>query len=251
MAAAFALGATPEDIGARVEDIFVNRKALRRWTWPRYGLIDHKVFDAALAEHYTDAAIEDLWLPYFAASTNLSRNELHLHRRGKIWEAIRASGGIPGLLPPFFNDRGDILVDGALIDNVPLNAMRGLKDGPNVVISFEAPRLEQLNVPYASLPSRKELLMHLLSPVHRKALPRAPGPRTILMRSIAAGRRNFEAQIDGRDLLLMPPVPQGMGALDWHLHEEIARIGYEYGKAELARFRASRHPVMSALGKSR
>lgn len=247
MAAAFALGASPEDIGSRVEDIFISRKALRRWTWPRYGLVDHKVFDAALAEHFTEASIEDMWLPYFAASTNLSRNELHVHRRGKIWEAIRASGGIPGLLPPFFNDRGDILVDGALIDNVPIGAMRALKDGPNVVISFEAPRLEQLTVPYGSLPSRKQLLMHLLSPMHRDRLPKAPGPRTILMRSIAAGRRTFEAQVDGRDLLLMPPVPQGTGALDWHLHKDIARIGYEYGKAELYKLRSSRHPVMSAL----
>ena len=45
--------------------------------------------------------LEDLWLPYFCVSTNLSRKEPYVHRRGPAWQAIRASFAIPGVFPPF------------------------------------------------------------------------------------------------------------------------------------------------------
>ncbi len=83
---------------------------------------------------FGEVRIEDMPLPFFCVSTNLSRGELYVHRQGKLWEAVRASGSIPGLLPPMFTDDGSMLVDGSLIDNVPVKTMRELKAGPNVVL---------------------------------------------------------------------------------------------------------------------
>ena len=40
----------------------------------------------------------------------------------------------PAVLPPFFTSEGEMLVDGALMDNVPIAPMRALKTGPNVVV---------------------------------------------------------------------------------------------------------------------
>src|SRR5262249_46715260 len=37
--AAFALGLKAEEISRVLEDVFVRRKAMRRWTWPRYSLL--------------------------------------------------------------------------------------------------------------------------------------------------------------------------------------------------------------------
>ena len=40
MTAAFVKGAGPDEIERVVREIFVTRRAMRRWTWPRYGLLD-------------------------------------------------------------------------------------------------------------------------------------------------------------------------------------------------------------------
>ena len=127
MTAALAYGVAPERVDGGTDNIFVKRRAFRRPTWPRYGLIDHKVFDAALKAEYADVLIEDLWLPYFAVSCNLSDHKPRIHRSGPVWQAVRASSSIPAMLPPFITTEGEMLVDGALVDNIPLVQMQKIK----------------------------------------------------------------------------------------------------------------------------
>ena len=57
---------------------------------------------------------------------------------------MRATGSVPVLLPPYYTEDGHMLVDGAILDNVPIRVMHELKSGPNVVISFEVPKLRAL-----------------------------------------------------------------------------------------------------------
>ena len=168
MTAAFAMGTPPEEVAAATHEMFVRGKAMRRYTWPRFSLLDHTHFDRLLYEHYGGIDIEDLWIPYFAVSTNLSRHAVHRHTRGDLWAAIRSSGSIPGLLPPYYTPDGEMLVDGALLDNVPVRIMHEMKRGPNFVVSFEAPRLQRFPVVYQTLPSRAQLLWRLLNPVPAK-----------------------------------------------------------------------------------
>jgi NTE family protein len=244
MAAAFALGIAPAEIDRRMHDIFVTRRALRRWTWPRYAVLDHTVLDAALREHFTETDITDLWVPFFAVSTNLSRGLLNLHREGKLWEAVRASGAIPGLLPPFFTSDGELLVDGAVIDNVPVRAMHALKPGPNVVIAFDQPRLDAVTFDYESLPSRSELMRSMVVPGARARLPSAPGLRTVLMRSLAANRIDTASILGPEDLLLVPPLPDDMSVLDWSRHAELVASAYRYGLSAVARLTEEGHPLL-------
>ena len=148
MTAALAYGVAPERVDGGTDNIFVKRRAFRRPTWPRYGLIDHKVFDAALKAEYADVLIEDLWLPYFAVSCNLSDHKPRIHRSGPVWQAVRASSSIPAMLPPFITTEGEMLVDGALVDNVPLVQMQKIKTGPNVVVELGAERFNANAVDY-------------------------------------------------------------------------------------------------------
>ena len=152
MTAAVASGVGPDEIEARTHDIFIARKAMRRWTWPRYSLLDHTVFDRALKAHYGETDIEDLWTGYFAVSTCLASNTLCLITRGAVWKAVRATSSIPGLLPPVYHEDGRMLVDGSLLDNVPVKSMRALKSGPNVVIGLKSDELRGDTVDYSALP---------------------------------------------------------------------------------------------------
>jgi NTE family protein len=208
---------------------------MRRYTLPRYSLLDHGHFDAQLNRYFGGVDIEDLWLPYFAVSTNLSSYALHVHRRGDLWTAVRASGSIPVLLPPIYTGDGEMLVDGGLLDNVPIRLMRELKSGPNVVVSFLVPEMERFDVPYASLPKRAELLRRTLFPMGRSKLPPAPSLVTVLMRSLMANRGDFQRHMTPDDLLLVPPIPKDIGFLDWHRHRELFEFGYQWAKGAMGR----------------
>ncbi|MBL8567242.1 MAG: patatin-like phospholipase family protein [Hyphomicrobiaceae bacterium] len=234
MTAAFALGRTPREVDAAVHHMFVTRRAMRRLTWPRYSLIDHKRFDEQLATYY-GGDIEDLWLPFFAVSTNLSRYNLSCHRTGSLWSAVRASSSIPVLLPPYYTSEGDMLVDGCLLDNVPIKAMHELKSGPNVVMSFAVPDLERFDVSYDAIPSRGDLIARSVNPFARKSLPDAPGLMTVLMRSLMANRQDFKRHLTDEDLLMVPPVPDDMSFLDWHRHSELVELSCDWARRELQR----------------
>jgi NTE family protein len=234
MTAAFAMGSTPDEIDAAVHTMFVVNKAMRRYTWPRYGLLDHTHYDAQLVAMCQGLAIEDLWLPYFSVSTNLSENRLHQHRTGPLWQAVRASSSIPVLLPPYYTTDGDMLVDGGLIDNVPIKVIHEYKSGPNVVISLEAPKLARYAVNYAALPSRGKLLQTMANPfAGRKTLPQAPGIGTVLLRALVAHRQDYERHLRPGDQHLVPPLPLDMGLLDWHRHREVMDAAYHWTQAHL------------------
>jgi NTE family protein len=250
LAAAFLLDASPDEIDARMGEMFVANRAMRRYTLPRYALLDHTVFDEQLRRLFGEGDIEDLWLPFFAVSTNLTRYGLACHRTGPLWRAIRASSSIPVLLPPVYTAAGDMLVDGCLLDNVPVKIMHELKTGPNVVVSFKPPELERLEVDYDALPSRAALLRLVLNPLRREPLPGAPGLITVLTRAMMANRRDFVGELAPDDVSLVPPLPPRMGFLDWHRHGELFHGAYAWTAERLDAIRASGHPawLATALG---
>ena len=212
MAAGFAKNYEAEDLERGAHDIFVRSRSFRRPTWPRYALLDHKAFDRALAEQYGPSCrIEDCWRPFAAVATNLSTHNLELIRSGLLWQAVRASSAIPGLLPPFYTRDGAMLVDGCLIDNVPLAPMHQLKSGPNLVVHFGEPAAEMFKVEYAALPGRLELAAAMLMPFRRKLLPAAPSAVNVLWRSLVAHQRYDTLPIAPLDHVMRPPAVPGIG----------------------------------------
>ncbi|MBS0232845.1 MAG: cyclic nucleotide-binding domain-containing protein [Proteobacteria bacterium] len=233
MAAAFAQDLDPLAIDAGIHRMFIKGHALSRYTLPRYGLLDHTHFDVHLEREYGSGRIEDLWTPYFSVSTDLSNCETEVHRDGSLWRAIRASAAIPGLLPPLYTDDGRMLVDGSVLSNVPIGTMHQLKNGPNVVVSFQTGEGQRFDVDYASLPGRRDLLWRALNPISRRMLPKAPSAATVLVRSLMADRDHFERHLAPEDWLLVPPTPRDLGALDWRRHTKIMTSAYEYTRSAI------------------
>ena len=243
--AAFALGTAPAEIDLGTHKMFVTDKALRRYTWPRYSLFDHTNFDRALIRFFGGIDIEDLWIPYFAVSTDLSSYERICHRCGQLWGAVRASASIPVVLPPFYTDKGHMLVDGCLLDNVPIGPMHEMKSGPNIVVSFHVPVAQCYDVAYSALPSRGDLLRRVINPLRREPLPKAPGPINVLMRSLESRREDFKRHMRPSDVLLTPPMPPDMGILDWHRHTEMMEAAHRWGLSEITRLQAEAHPALA------
>jgi NTE family protein len=227
MMAGAALGADAEQIDRGTHKIFIESRAFRRPTLPRFALLDHKTFDRALRAEYGDVRIEDLWLPFFAVSTNLSTSQPFVHRRGKLWHAVRASGSIPGILPPFFNAEGDMLVDGAIMSNLPLEEMKKIKTGPNIVVSLSGRGSRRYDVAYDRIPGAAELAMAFLNPFSRANLPEMPSMLHVIAESMLAHRQK-DLVFDDGDVLICPPLRTNISFMDWRHHAELFAETHRY-----------------------
>ena len=248
MAAGFAKNHEAEHLERGTQEIFVRSRSFRRPTWPRYALLDHKAFDRALADQYgSDCRVEDCWRPFGAIATNLSTHNLELIRSGLLWQAVRASSAIPGLLPPFYTPEGAMLVDGCLIDNVPLAPMHLLKSGPNLVVHFGEPAHEMFDVDYATLPGRFELIAAMLMPFRKQLLPSAPSAVNVLWRSLVAHQRYDTLPIAPSDLVMRPPSPLGVDVTDFDRHTEIFRTSYEWARDAIVALEEEENPAIAAI----
>jgi NTE family protein len=248
MAAGFAKNYEADDLERGAHEIFVKSRSFRRPTWPRYALLDHKAFDRSLAEQYgAHCRIEDCWRPFAAVATNLSNHSLELLRSGLLWQAVRASSAIPGLLPPFYTRDGTMLVDGCLIDNVPLAPMRQLKNGPNLVVHFGNPATETFDVDYAALPGRFELAAAMLLPFRKKSLPVAPSAVNVLWRSLVAHQRYDALAATPLDHVMRPPLPAGLRITEFERHTEIFESSYRWAREALVALEAAGDPAIAAI----
>jgi NTE family protein len=248
MAAGFAKNYEAERLEHGTHEIFVSSRSFRRPTWPRYALLDHKAFDRALADQYgPDCRIEDCWRPFGAIATNLSTHNLELIRSGLLWQAVRASSAIPGLLPPFYTPEGAMLVDGCLIDNVPLAPMHQLKSGPNLVVHFGDPAAEMFDVEYAALPGRLELVAAMLTPFRKKLLPAAPSAVNVLWRSLVAHQRYDTLPTAPLDHVMRPPFAPGVGVTEFERHTEIFHASYLWARQAIVALEEERNSAIAAI----
>ena len=90
--------------------------------------------------------VRDCWLPFFCVSASLTRAVGVVHDEGHLATAVRASLSLPGLLPPVrYGD--DLLLDGGLLNNLPVDVMRERLGGGTVIavdlaveVEMRAPR---------------------------------------------------------------------------------------------------------------
>jgi NTE family protein len=79
--------------------------------------------------------IEHLSTEFFSVSADLITGDQIIHRRGRLSVAVRASISIPGLLPPV-QDGERILVDGAVVNNLPADVMCADPDGEVICVDL-------------------------------------------------------------------------------------------------------------------
>ncbi len=96
------------------------------------GVIAGRRLFAEMERHLRDTAIEDLPVPFASVATELFTGREVWLKEGCLLDAIRASFCLPGFFEPVKID-GRWLVDGALVNPVPVSACRAL--GADLVIA--------------------------------------------------------------------------------------------------------------------
>jgi NTE family protein len=206
IAAGVAMGWSDEEMRLRYRRAFVDTNPINDYTFPLVALTRGRKVSRLLAREYGDVLIEDLRHPFFCVSTNLTTGRVFEHRDGPVSHALRASVAIPGVMPPVFQG-DDVLVDGATINNLPVDVMQrhtpGLVIGSDVSADRGHRRKQRINI--------IQILMHA---------------GMVNSAASAAAQRSLA------DVLLKPPL-DNVDLLNWQAFDRAAEAGYIYGRRML------------------
>jgi len=224
IAAGIALGWDDQELRERMHDSFVKTNPLGRFTVPRISLFTGTRVQELLQKNYGDTSIEEMWLPFFCVTSNLTSGREIVQRSGSLWQALRASVAIPGIMPPVVQNR-EVLADGAIINNFPADVMDAMRRGPVIGVDVETHR---------AFSGRSEVSED--SPhwgILGETTKGGPSIISILMR---AGTVNGEAQTkisrQHADLLFEPPVSD-VAIRDWQEFDNVIEAGYEDAQRKL------------------
>ncbi len=207
------------ELHARMHAAFVAGRPLRDLTLPLVALTRGARTTRLLREAFGERAIEDLALPFFCVSSNLTSGRVSVHTQGPLWLWLRASAAIPGILPPLLRD-GAVHVDGAVMNNLPTDVMRARCSGPLTAVDISGDDALGAGFNGTDLPRLPRLTWHWARGR------RWPSLFSILVRSAMVYSETASARHRAlADHLLTPP-HANIGLLDWAACEQAIEAGY-------------------------
>jgi NTE family protein len=218
-----------EELTERMRAVFVTDNPLSDFTLPFIALVRGKKVSTMLQKHFGDICIEELPKPFFAVSSDLTTGRIHEHRAGLLWRALRASVALPGILPPVTH-HGHLLVDGGVMNNLPVDVMREHAIGAGPIIACDVTGeidLQAADPRYGERPWWWLVWQRMRG---------NPSILSILMRSGTVGseaqRRIVREQCD---YLIEPPLPD-IGLRDWKKFDQSIQEGYDTARAAIDKY---------------
>jgi NTE family protein len=219
IAAGWAAGWDCQQMVQRMRRSFVDTNPLNDYTLPLVSLVAGGKVGRLLRREFGELDIEDLRLPFYCVSANLTSGQIAVHRSGKAWFWLRASIAIPGVLPPVFTQQ-QVHVDGATMNNLPVDIMHEQRPGFVMAVDVGADRSFGTDLETTEVPPWWKLHQWL------RAGPSRIGIMQILWR---AGMINSTAttlaQRQLTDLIIRPPLER-IDLLDWRSFDRAMELGY-------------------------
>ncbi len=210
-------------------------------TWPAISFYSGNPLTNGMQRYFYETKIEDLWLPYFCISSNLTTKQQVVHTRGLAWEALRSSSAIPGVLPPFVKNF-EMLYDGGLLNNLPVDVMREFigRDGQIFASSLQFKSYDRVHYDFPpSVPFFKGLFDKLMG---RNKSGIYPPLFETIVNAMLLGASLKERQ-DGSiaNLLFAPDLSQFRSLSQYRQGEEEAMftITYNYAMNKIVNYKAS------------
>ncbi len=205
------------------------------YTLPFTSLVASYKVNRILKELFGEVQIEDLWRKYFCISTNLSRAEPVIHQMGSLWEAVRASIAIPGIFVPLLRT-GEVLVDGGVMNNFPVDVMRQYCEGGFVVGVNTTPKKEMsTDFQFSPALSGWDVLWSKINPLAPKI--HAPSILSSLIRATEASSAYHNLlNLADADLLIVPAV-ETYGTLAFGEYEKIIEEGYRAARPAVSQLK--------------
>lgn len=232
LGASMALGSTADEI-MELSSEFANKKALFDYTLPLASLLKSRKLTTFCQTVFHRHRIEDLWIPFFCVSANLSSGQEVVHDRGSLWLAIRTTISLPGLFSPVPTDDGQLLIDGAVLNTFPVDVMRKRLGWQGELIGVNVSQILEMTHAYdfGTTLSGWNIFWSRINPLQKaRRIPRLV--ETLLRSTDIKGLERLEELKNGLDVLIEPNVSE-ISLLDFKSYARIADIGYEAAQTSL------------------
>jgi lysophospholipid hydrolase len=120
-------------------------KKVRDLTLPVTSYFTGESFNRTIVKTFEGLQIEDLWIPFFCMSTDLTDSVEIAHRNGACWKYVRASMTLVNYMPPIcdvvetMDSEGEVhyLADGGYMNNLPVDIMREMLGDRATIIAVD------------------------------------------------------------------------------------------------------------------
>uniref|UniRef100_A0A673BS20 lysophospholipase n=1 Tax=Sphaeramia orbicularis TaxID=375764 RepID=A0A673BS20_9TELE len=198
-------------------------------TYPVTSMFSGASFNSGISSVFKDKQIEDLWLPYFNITTDITASAMRVHTDGSLWRYVRASMSLSGYLPPLCDPKdGHLLMDGGYINNLPADVARSM--GAKVVIAIDVGSRDETDLTnYGDSLNGWWLLWKRFNPLAERV-------KVLNMAEIQTRLayvccvRQLELVKDSEYCEYIRPPIDHYGTLEFGKFDEIAEVGYQHGK---------------------
>ncbi|XP_075988996.1 patatin like phospholipase domain containing sws isoform X6 [Anticarsia gemmatalis] len=205
-------------------------KQLLDLTYPATSMFSGRQFNTTIRSTFGEVHIEDLWLPYFTVTTDISSSCMRVHRHGMLWRYCRASMSIAGIFPPICDPMdGHLLLDGCYVNNVPADVMRSL--GAKHILAIDVGSQDDTDLTnYGDDLSGWWLLWKRWNPFTTPVkVPNLPDIQSRLA-YVSCNRQLEEVKKSDYCEYIRPPI-DAYKTLQFGSFDEIREVGYRHGAA--------------------
>ncbi|KAJ1959940.1 phosphatidylcholine and lysophosphatidylcholine phospholipase [Dispira parvispora] len=195
-------------------------------TYPVTSYVTGHEFNRTIWKVFGDNQIEDMWLPYFCITANITHSREEVHQTGYLWRYVRASMSLSGFLPPLC-DNGHMLLDGGYLDNLPVQVMKSM--GADVIFAIDVAADDDTSpMDFGDAVSGWRVLWSRWNPFGRTKIPNLAEIQSRLAYVSCVKLMEEAKQIPG--CVYMKPPVQEFGVLQFGSFDDIFNAGYFYGK---------------------
>uniref|UniRef100_W5LGQ6 lysophospholipase n=1 Tax=Astyanax mexicanus TaxID=7994 RepID=W5LGQ6_ASTMX len=194
-------------------------------TYPITSMFSGSAFNTSISNVFEDKQAEDLWLPYFNVTTDITASAMRVHK-DSLWRYVRASMTLSGYLPPLCDPKdGNLLMDGGYINNLP-DIARNI--GAKTVIAIDVGSQDETDLcNYGDSLSGWWLLWKRINPWAEKV----PDMAEIQSRLayVSCVRQLEVVKKSAYCEYIRPPIDR-FKTMDFGKFDEIYDVGYQHGK---------------------
>ncbi|XP_068928805.1 patatin-like phospholipase domain-containing protein 7 isoform X3 [Petaurus breviceps papuanus] len=198
-------------------------------TYPITSMFSGAAFNNGIRKVFRDKQIEDLWIPYFVITTDITASAMRVHRDGCLWRYVRASMSLSGYMPPLCDPRdGHLLMDGGYINNLPADVARSM--GAKVVIAIDVGSKDETDLTnYGDSLSGWWLLWKRWNPLATKVKVLNMAEIQTRLAYVCCVRQLEMVKNSDYCEYIRPPI-DSYGTLDFGRFDEICEVGYQHGR---------------------
>ncbi|XP_033828279.1 patatin-like phospholipase domain-containing protein 7 [Periophthalmus magnuspinnatus] len=198
-------------------------------TYPITSMFSGAAFNSGVSSVFKGKQIEDLWLPYFNITTDITASAMRVHTDGSLWRYVRASMSLSGYLPPLCDPKdGHLLMDGGYINNLPADVARSM--GAKVVIAIDVGTRDETDLTnYGDSLNGWWLLWKRFNPLAERVKVLNMAEIQTRLAYVCCVRQLELVRDSDYCEYIRPPIDH-YGTLEFGKFDEIAEVGYQHGK---------------------